>query len=408
MKQLIILKNYKAHFVVFLMLIAVGAGFVIGVFFEKYNQPSVQKIISLENKETNKPAQINFDIFWDVWKKVEEKYVGRSALDAQKMVYGAINGMLESLDDPYNIFMPPQETKEFTQEIQNGEFFGIGIEIGMRKGILTVVAPLDGTPAAIAGLLAGDKILKIDDKMTDGMTLDEAVKLIRGQENTEVSLLINRNGFSKTKEIKIKRGKIKIPIITLSDKDGFAYIKFYQFTESSMLEFREAIYNVLNKPYRGVILDLRNNPGGYLEVSVDVASWFLEPNKVVAIEDFGNGKKQEYKSVGYNQLSKIPTVILVNQGSASASEILAGALRDHLNVKLIGEKTFGKGSVQELISLRNGSSLKLTIAKWLTPNGLSLTDNGLDPDIEVKMTEDDIENNKDPQLEKALEVIKKL
>lgn len=400
--------NWKRYIINFSIVLAVLCGFVLGVVFDQYNKPSIEKIKNIINPEFDKPAEVNFSLFWDVWHKVEEKYVDRQKLDRQQMVYGAIEGLLKSLNDPYTAFMPPRETKEFNEEMKKGEFGGIGIEIGMRKEILTVVAPLEETPAHNAGLLAGDKILKIDNTITADLTLNESVKLIRGPKGTDVTLTIGRNGWTKTKEFKITRDIIRIPILKISDIEGYKYIKFYQFTENAVGEFRNAALQFLTQNPKGIILDLRNNPGGYLEVAVDIASWFLPAGKVVAIEDFGNGKKHEYKSVGYNQLNKFPLVILINQGSASASEILAGALKDQLDIKIIGEKSFGKGSVQEMEELSDGSSVKITIAKWLTPKGKSLSDDGLEPDVKIEKTEGNIENNEDPQLDKALEIIKKL
>lgn len=401
----ILFKKYLPYLII---VAAILAGFGLGIVFSEYNRPSVDKITSVFNKETAKPDGVNFNTFWDVWRRVEEKYVDRQKLDYKKMVYGAINGMLDSLGDPYTIFMPPQETKEFTEEVKNGQFGGVGIEIGIRKEILTVIAPLENTPASLAGILAGDKILKIGDKITSEISLNEAVSLIRGEPNTEVNLIISREGLKLPKEFKLRREVIKIPILRVDDRDGYAYVRFYQFTENSVAEFRKMALKFIQEKPKGIILDLRNNPGGYLNVSVELASWFLPLSKVVVTEDFGNGKKYDYKSSGYNQLSKFPMVILINQGSASASEILAGALRDQLGIKLIGAKSFGKGSVQELEEFKDGSSVKITIAKWLTPNGQSITDNGLTPDVEVEITEDNINNNQDPQLDKALEIIKTL
>lgn len=398
----------KSNLLVLLTIPALFVGFGIGIVFDQYSRPSVDKITSVINKETNKPDGLDFNVFWDVWHQVEDKYVERQKLDYKKMIYGAINGMLGSLGDPYTIFMPPQETKDFTEEVKNGEFGGVGIEIGVRKNVITVIAPLPNTPASHAGILAGDKVLKIDNTITSNLSLDGAVQLIRGEANTEVTLTIGREGEQSPREFKLRREVIKIPIIRVDDKDGFAYVRFYQFTQNSAQEFRIMALKLLQQNPKGIILDLRNNPGGYLDVSVDLASWFLPLGKVVVTEDFGNGKKYDYKSSGYNQLSKFPLVILLNQGSASASEILAGALRDQSGIKLVGDKSFGKGSVQELEDIKGGSSLKITVAKWLTPKGISISDNGLAPDVEVKMTEENINNNVDPQLDKALEIIKGL
>lgn len=389
-----------------ILVVAIVASFAAGLYIGKTTKPSVEKIASIQNAEVGKPVDVDFSLFWDVWQKIEEKYVDRSKLDQQKMLYGAISGMLQALDDPYTLFLPPEENKKF-QDDMRGDFEGIGAEIGIRKGILTIVAPLESSPAQTAGLLAQDKILKIDEKTTENLNLDEAVSLIRGPKGSEVRLLIARDSWPEPKEIKISRDTINIPILKFEFKNtNIAYIQLYHFTENSPHEFEKTVRQITKSNTKGIILDLRNNPGGYLEAAVDIASWFLARGEIVAIEDFGDGQKIEYKSRGYDSLKDYPVVILTNQGSASASEILAGALRDNKDFKLVGEKTFGKGSVQQLEEMRSGSSLKITIAKWLTPSGKSIMNEGLEPDVQVEMTEENIDNNRDPQLDKALEMLK--
>jgi len=288
----------------------------------------------------------------------------------------------------------------------------VGMEIGIKKGQLQVIAPLEGTPAQKAGLRSGDKILKINDTETSDLTIDEAVDLIRGPKGTEVTLTIFREEWKKTKEIKLMRDVIEVPSLKreIKEIDGqkIAYIQLYQFSENASFDFRKAAIEILTSPAQKIILDLRNNPGGYLEVAQDITGWFLEKGKIVVIEDFGQGNEQEYKAQGPGTFSDYKVVILINQGSASASEILAGALRDNRGILLIGEKSFGKGSVQELEKLKEGSSLKITVAKWLTPKGQLITDVGLEPDIKVEMTEEDYEQDRDPQLDKAIEIIKGL
>ena len=396
----------KKTLTVSILILSVILSFSAGIFIGQQNRPSVEKIQLVKNQEIGKPVDVDFSLFWDAWKLVEEKYVDRLNLNAQKMTYGAISGMLQSLDDPYTLFLPPQESKKFSEDMK-GDFGGIGAEVGMRNNILTIIAPLEDTPAKLAGLKAQDKILKIDDKSTENLNVDEAVNLIRGPKGTEVKLLISRDEWPEPKEIKIKRDTIKIPIFKWELKNSsIAYIQFYQFTENSPQEFQKIVQEILNSNAKSIILDLRNNPGGYLESAVDITSWFLPKGDVVAIEDFGNGKKTEYKSDGYLKLANFPLVLLVNQGSASASEIVAGALRDQRGIKLVGQKTFGKGSVQQLEQLKGGSSLKVTIAKWLTPSGHSIMDEGLEPDVKVDLTQQDIDNNRDPQIDKAIEMLK--
>ena len=386
--------------------LVIGAGFGVGVYVGYSQRPTIDQVTSLYNKETAKPAEVDFSPFWKAWNLIEEKYVASDGLDRQKMVYGAIGGMVAALDDPYTVFFPPVEKQLFESEIE-GKFEGIGAEIGMRKGVLTVISPLTGSPAARARLLPGDKIARIDDVITTELTLDEAVRLIRGDKGTVVALTILRSGEDEMRVIKITRDTIHVPILDMEKRDGGVFvIHLYNFSEQSPLEFRKALQEMARSGSNKLILDLRNNPGGFLEASVDIASWFLESGKVVAREAFGDGTELQHRSHGYNALSNIPTVILVNNGSASASEILAGALRDHLKTQLIGTKTFGKGSVQELVDVTNTTSLKVTIARWLTPSGISLSENGLDPDIVVEITPEDVEKLQDPQMEKALEIIK--
>ncbi|OWK27037.1 MAG: hypothetical protein US76_00205 [Parcubacteria group bacterium GW2011_GWA2_38_13b] len=359
----------------------------------------------------NLPVSRNdFDIFWNVWRFVEENYAERDNLNKQAMIYGAISGLIKSLDDPYSIFFEPKDSQRFQEDV-SGKFEGIGAEIGIRDEILTVIAPLKNTPAEKAGLKAGDKILKIGDTITNELTIDEAVNLIRGPGGTMIILTIMSDGTANNRDVSIMRDTINIPIVDLNyitkNNLKIAHFSLYHFTATASQEFGNKANEIIKNKADAVILDLRNNPGGFLEVANELASYFLEKDAIIAIEDFGN-KKQEYRSLGINILGNLPMVILVNQGSASASEIMAGALRDNKNIKLIGETTFGKGSVQELQEFSGGASVKLTIAKWLTPKGISIKDEGLKPDIEIKLTDDDLKNNKDTQLNKAVETLSEM
>jgi len=382
------------------LLVCLGVGFFIG----QESIPSVNKIEGLINKELGKPQELNFGLFWDTWDLIEEKYAGRLKLNQQEMIYGAISGMVKSLRDPYTIFMDPEDSHRFLEDIK-GSFEGIGAEIGIKRGILTIIAPLENTPAKMAGLKAGDKIIKIDDTLTAELTLDEAVNLIRGPKDTKVTLTIIRAEDSK--EVEIIRSVIDIPEVKWELKEeDIAYIDIYHFSDEVSLEFTKVAIEILASNAKGVILDLRNNPGGYLERAVDIAGWFLEKRALVAIEDFGNNQKKEYRASGNARLKDFPLVVLINQGSASGSEILAGALRDNKGIKLIGEKSFGKGSVQQLEKLKDGSSIKITVAKWLTPKGVSITDEGLEPDIKVELTEEDYNNDRDPQLDEAMKILR--
>jgi len=355
------------------------------------------------------PTDVDLSILWEAWHKLEDNYVDPAKLDRQKMVWGAARGMVESAGDPYTVFFNPDEAKKFLEDV-SGEFEGIGVEIGVKNGQLQVISPIEGTPAAQAGLRAGDKIIKIDGRVTTGITAEEAVTLIRGAKGTEVTLTILRDEWESTKDIVIKREVIKAPSLKWEIKDNnIAYIKLYQFSGSMDSDFQNAGLAILKTNANKIILDLRNNPGGYLEMAQYVAGWFLERGETVVIEDFGQKQEQEvYKAEGNSRFVGYPIVILVNEGTASASEILAAALRDNRGVKLIGKTSYGKGSVQTLEDLADGSSLKVTVADWLTPKGEHITGKGLTPDIEVEMTEQDYNEGKDPQLDKALEIIKGL
>jgi len=306
------------------------------------------------------------------------------------------------------------------------------MEIGIKDGQLQVIAPLEGTPAQKAGLKAGDKIVEIDGESAVGITTDEAVKKIRGPKGSEVVLGVYRESWGEKRDVPIIRGIISIPSLKFELRDdNIAYIHLYQFSQAAAYDFREAVINILESPAEKIVLDLRNNPGGYLEVAQEIAGWFLEEGQIVTIEDFGEGRDQElYKANGSSKLASYPVVVLINEGSASASEILAGALRDNRNVinegsaslseilggalrdngdvTIVGATSFGKGSVQELAKFSEGSSLKVTVAKWLTPNGDLIAGEGLEPDIEIEITKEDIDEGIDPQLDKAIEILKNI
>lgn len=360
----------------------------------------------------NKAGQddtIDFSLFWKVWGILKDKYVDKSKLDARELFYGAIDGMLAATKDPYTTFFSPKENQEFNESI-SGTFEGIGAEMAIRDDILTIIAPLEGTPAEKAGLVSGDKIVKIDDVVSSSYSLDEAVKHIRGEKGTQVKLTIFREGEEETRDVLVTRDVILVKSVRFEMKDdGIAYIRVSRFGDDTEKEFQNAVKETLAKKAKGLVIDLRNNPGGFLETAVSMASTALPSGKTVVIEEDSEGKRKEIKSRGGDALSGLPTVVLINQGSASASEILAGALRDNRdNVMLVGKKSFGKGSVQELISVSSDTAVKITVARWLTPSGKQIHNVGIAPDVEVGMTSDDIKEKRDPQLDKALETLKNI
>lgn len=384
----------KAFGLIAFALIFYFAGFLVGhknIIFEQNFKP---KVINLE---LGKPKNVDFGLFWDTWNKVTEKFVGD--VSASEMVNGAIKGMVDSLGDPYSTFMEPSDNKLFLEDL-SGEIQGIGAELSLKDGKLVIIAPLSDSPAEKAGLKANDEIIEIDGRDTAQFSLDEAIQKIRGKAGTEVKLLINRAGFNAPKEFTIKREVIVVKSVNWEIKDGIGYIKISQFGEDTSRLAKQAAGELANQ--KTIILDLRNNPGGYLDSSIDVASLFMERGVVVK-EKYKDGRVEELNTTLAQQFFKNKVTVLINEGSASASEIVAGALRDTRHALIIGKRSFGKGSVQEIENLSNGSALRITVAKWLTPNGLTIDKEGIKPDIEVDLTDQDHEQNKDPQLEKALQ-----
>lgn len=341
------------------------------------------------------------NILDETWNVIHKNYIGRDSLNDQALVYGAAKGMVEALHDPYTAFFDPKDTEDFLATV-NGELQGIGAEIGIRDDRLLIIAPLPASPAERAGLRAQDAILKIDGTQTTGMPVEEAVARIRGKAGTKVTLTIQR-GNEEPREISLVRAIIRIPSLR-SEIDGahIATITFYQFGDHAADEFQKAAQDILRQNAKGIILDMRNNPGGYLDAATDIADWLLPPNSMVVSEQFADGKRSEYRTRGPGSLSALPLVVLVNGGSASASEILAGALADDRSVPIVGEKTFGKGSVQELTDLAGGASIKLTVAHWLTPASISIQDHGIEPTVPIAQ---DPNGKIDKQLEKAREIM---
>ncbi len=392
--------------------LAVVFSFTAGYVIALDKRPEIEKVTTLTNKEDGKPANVDFAPFWKAWNILNDKYVATHATSTQitdqDKVYGAIAGLTHSLGDPYTTFFPPADKKIFDGQI-SGNFSGIGMEVGIKDDIITVIAPLKDTPASRAGMKSGDKILKINGVSTADLSIDKAVDLIRGPKGTTVKFYLYREGRKDPFELSVVRDIINLPTIETEQKqDGIFLIRLDSFSENSPNLFRDALQKFVNSHSDKLILDLRGNPGGYLDAAVSMASWFLPKGDVVVSEDFGKGMpKEDYKSAGYNIFNdKLKFVILVDGGSASASEILAGALSEHGVAKLVGTKTFGKGSVQELVPLTSDTSLKVTVARWLTPNGVSISEQGLKPDIEVKFDPNATSTPmKDVQMDKAIETL---
>lgn len=358
------------------------------------------------------PAKRGVDLalFWDVWHRLEEHFYDRAALDKQRMVYGAIKGLAQSLGDPYTVFLEPSENKQAKEDL-NGSFGGVGIQLGYKDKRLAVIAPLKNTPAEKAGVKAGDLILRIIDQKkevdqeTTGISLPEAVNLIRGPIGQPVTLTLLSEGETEPREVEIIRGTIIIPSAEVEFLDTavgkVAHLKLMRFGERTEIEWQKAVSEIRGQSLelRGIILDVRNNPGGFLDSAVDIAAEFLSQGLVVRQE----GKtSRDYNVNRQGKLLHLPVVVLVNGGSASASEILAGALRDRGRAKIVGEPTFGKGTVQEAQDLIGGAGLHITTARWLLPSGKWIGQEGIDPDFVVKLDE---AREGDEQLEKAIEVL---
>jgi carboxyl-terminal processing protease len=387
------------------IILLIGGGFGFGLLVGRRMPQTivVQGVSGIDATSTT----ADFGAFWQAWQTINENYLKAKDISNENKVRGAITGLVNSLGDPYSEYFSPKDAKSFKDDV-NGSFSGIGAEIGTQKGQLVVIAPLKNTPAEKAGLKPNDKILLIDTTSTEGMPIDQAISFIRGPENSTVKLTILRDGWDKPKEFPIVRKSIEAPTLDFKMLPGnIAYVQLYQFNANASRLFWDAMKQASGSDTQGLILDLRGNPGGYLDVAVDLAGWFLPRGTVVVKEEGRNNAVLDtLRASGNEALVKIPVVVLIDKGSASASEILSGALRDDRKVKLVGDTSFGKGTVQEFMDLKDGSTLKLTIAHWVLPSGRILDHDGLVPDYAVKLTDEDIAAKRDPQFDKALEVLK--
>ncbi|MEQ1500297.1 MAG: S41 family peptidase [Parcubacteria group bacterium] len=398
---------------IILLILVIGGIFFSGFYFGSKSQGENTRVYTLINKTASSTTtEIDFEPFWKAWEVINEKYVSSNStttepVDDQARVYGAIEGMVASLGDPYTVFFPPVETKAFNEEI-SGQLEGVGMEVDVRNGVLTVIAPVKGTPAYRAGVKPGDKILKINDSSTAGLSTQQAIKLIRGKKGTTVKLNMLREGTKDPFDLSIVRDFINLPTVDTETKGDVFIIRLYSFSAISPDLFRQALREFYESGHNKLIIDLRGNPGGYLEAAIDMASWFLPTGAVVVKEDFRNQQDAKvFRSKGYNIFNdNLELVVMIDGGSASASEILAGALHEQGIATLVGTQSFGKGSVQELVDITPETSLKVTIARWLTPNGKSISHGGLTPDVVVKLNEEAYKKDKtDTQLNKALEIL---
>lgn len=353
-------------------------------------------------------GDVDMRLFWKVWGELEDRYVDEKIIENESMVYGAIKGMVSALDDPYTVFMTPEESRQFNENLE-GTLEGIGAELTVKDKKLIIVTPLRKSPAEKSGLLAGDTIYKINGELAENMTLIDAIMKIRGKKGTTVKLTILRQKLDKPFEVSIVRDSIDIESVTVEKlDDGIVYLSVNQFNDKTNTEFGKAVSEmILNEP-KGLIVDLRYNGGGYLDIAVQLLSYLL-PKDTAAVVIKERAKDDSIlKTNGNPKLLNVPLVVIVNDSSASASEIVAGAIQDHKRGVILGTKSFGKGSVQEVEKFTDGSSIRLTIAKWFTPNGRTIDKVGLTPDIAVEITEEDIKKTYDRQKEEAIKYLKNL
>ena len=402
--------NAVALGAVLLALLAFGGGYIAG---------GMRCVNAQVLSGAQPPEGVDFTPVWKAWSIIDEKFVPAAVATStpvatsteainQERVWGMIGGVAASLNDPYTFFLPPVENEQFASDM-SGSFEGVGMEIAVRDQVLTVVSPLKGTPAYNAGIKALDKVLKINGVVTSGMDVSSAVKKIRGPKGTEVTFLIMRAGWSAPREIKVVRDVISVPtVISTPRPDGIFVIQVATFTSNSPDLFRSALREFVESRDTKLILDLRGNPGGYLEAAVDMASWFLPTGKIVVTEDYaGHASNIVHRSLGYDIFNEnLKMMILVDHGSASASEILADALRHHGLARLVGTNTFGKGSVQELVEITPKTALKVTVARWLGPDGIQIPREGIAPDVKIEATEEEAKAGEDVQLDKAVEMLK--
>lgn len=387
-------------------------GYILG---SKGYQASIEKEdsynVSISRELPAERKNLEFSLFWRVWETLETKYFDKDKLIPSKMIYGAIKGMVAAVGDPYTVFLPPSENKVVQEDLQ-GSFEGVGIQIGFKGTQLAVISPLPDSPAEKAGAKAGDFIIGIRDegkgidRGTGGISLPEAVQAIRGPAGSTVTLTLLREDSVEPIEIDIIRASIEVPSVTLSfvgENENIAHVKILKFSGETLDEWEEVVIELLINPeVAGIIMDVRNNPGGFLQGAVDLASEFLDTGALVVIEDSSDGGFEEFKVERIGRFKNQKVVILINGGSASASEIFAGALRDNEKIQLVGQTSFGKGTIQEPQQVGNGAGLHVTIARWLTPSGFWVDEGGLVPDYEAK---DNPDTEEDEQLEAAIDFL---
>lgn len=407
--------HYQRNIRFLLFLVLPTLGFLLGWTLNDKTDTETSPIVSLQEdiqsnqilidipklKKTVKPKDVDLKIFWETWSEIENSFLYREKFDTKEQIYGATKGMVDSFDDPHTNFLTPEESKLFNESV-NGAFEGIGAEIGKKDGSVVIIAPLKGAPAELAGLQPGDIIFEVDGESTYKESVENVVRRIKGPKGEPVTLTIVRENEDKPLKIIIVRDTIKIEEITWEIKDSIGVITLHQFGTETDKKFVDVVNQILLESPTGIIVDLRNNGGGVLDVSKNIMSEFLEYKTLTQIKGRKFLDSGDLISKAGGRLLDLPLVVIVNRGSASASEIFAGAMQDHNRGFIIGTQTFGKGSVQHLVPLSDGSSIKVTIAEWLTPNGRSINEGGITPD-EIIERGDDLQN--DNVLNRALEIV---
>lgn len=394
--------------VVVLGLILVGSGFWLGwTSGEKHPQNIVvEGATNIAPSASGTPSAADFSVFWQAWQDLNEYYLNNPSTTDQDKLYGAITGLVGATGDPYTEFFDPKDSTQFQQDI-TGNFGGIGAELGTNaSGSVVVISPLADTPAAKAGLKPEDEIVGVNGSSTEGLGVDDVVNIVRGPVGSTVTLSILRAGWSAPRDFKIVRANINVPTVQFAMKGDVAVITLNEFTQDADTLFYQALQKAVSSNAQGLVIDLRGDPGGYLEVAVDLAGYFLKPGSQVVKEVGRAVPTQNYTAQGNGALDAMPMAILIDGGTASAAEILSGALHDNRNIPLVGERSFGKGTVQQLFDLSDGSSLKITVAHWVLPSGRILDHDGLVPDYAVPITDAEVAAGQDPQMDKALEIVK--
>jgi carboxyl-terminal processing protease len=407
-------KRFLSGFLFFI--IALVLGWQLGIQVER--KTTEVKLAEMEAKfalsgsgvtfQNDPEEEVDLSILWTVWRLLDKYYVEPEVLTVDEMRFGAVAGLVSSMGDPYSAFMSPKESTDFHQALGDDKFGGIGAELTVRNGQIVVIAPLKGTPAAASGLKPMDIIINIDSVSTEGMDLHSAVDLIRGEKGTDVVLTVFRP--SETKKIDISITRDQIIVLSVEHEvietgtGSIGYISLNKFGDDTVRDSRDALNDLKDKDIKGILLDLRFNGGGYLDGAIDIASFFLQTEKILSVHRRGEEIESHF-AYGSPIVPDIPLVVLINEGSASASEIVAGALQDHGRAKVVGAKSFGKGTVQEVMDLPGGSSLRVTVAKWKTPGGRDIGKEGIEPDLAVEMTVDDIAEGLDPQKDAAMRML---